>query len=273
MLESERLGGLLFPQYDAMSTADLQEFLQTATEQLQADEARWDELVYAAKLYAERMQEIKPPHCTAEESLEAFCKKHPETQVWDFTAKHSFTSRKRPSVWRKMGTIAAAIAISVTLITATAYAAGVPLWSAVVEWTKETFRFVWEDEITPGDASLILQKYGVTQDGVPHWIPEGCELTAFEFGETDVGIRYTVGYTQENDTIIFSVSPYNKNDNHLFQQSGETTVYDANGIRYYLFPNLKRMVAVWVEDGCQCDISGEFTKEELKTILDQMNQG
>lgn len=270
MLESERPGGLLFSQYDAMSTAELQEFLQTATEQLQADEARWDELVYAAKLYAERMQEIKPPHCTAEESLEEFCKKHSETQAWDFTAKHSSASRKRSSVWRKMGAIAAAIAISVTLITATAYAAGIPLWSAVVEWTKETFRFVWEEEIAPGDASLILQKYGVTQDGVPHWIPEGYVLA--EYGEPDVFEEITVSYQKDDSFIIFSTRPYHKDSKFHYQQSDDAEIYESNGIRYYIFPNLKRMVAVWMEDGCECSISGVYSKEVLKNMLNIMNK-
>lgn len=273
MLDQEKCGCSQFPQYDAMSTEELRIFLDTTAYELELDETRWGELAYVIKLYGARMRAVSPPPRTARESFADFAKNYPEA-IAAISAKPQQPSVNKHShrIWRKVASVAAAVAISFTLITATAYAAGVPLWSAVIEWTRDTFRFVWEKEITPGDASLILQKYGVSPNGVPYWIPEGYELVAFDFDETDVGIRYDVGYIQENYTVIFSVSPYNKNSNHLFQQSSETEIYDSNGIRYYLFPNLKRMVAVWMEEGCECDISGEFTKEELKAILDQMNQ-
>ena len=268
-------------EFHRMTTEELYAFLHSQADH--PDELQPDKLVCALEVYAARVKDqIPPPPRTAEEvvsaafasdsAAEAAPHTDPVLEAAQAQPIEPMPRAKRDSrIFRKVASVAAAVAISFTLLTVTAYAAGIPLWSAVIEWTQQTLRFVWEDELTPGDASLILQKYGVTEDGVPGWIPEGYALADFVTAETDVGLRHTVGYTQENNTVIFSVSPYNKNSNHQFHQSGETETYDANGIRYYIVPNLKRMVAVWMESGCECKISGEFTKETLKDILDQMN--
>lgn len=271
MLDQEKCGCSQFPQYDAMSTEELRIFLDTTAYELELDETRWGELAYVIKLYGARMRAVSPPPRTAGESFADFAKNYPEA-IAAISAKPQQPSVNKHShrIWRKVASVAAAVAIGFTLITATAYAAGVPLWSAVVEWTKETFRFVWEEEIAPGDASLILQKYGVTQDGVPHWIPEGYVLA--EYGEPDVFEEITVSYQKDDSFIIFSTRPYHKDSNFHYQQSDDAEIYESNGIRYYIFPNLKRMVAVWMEDGCECSISGVYSKEVLKNILNIMNK-
>lgn len=272
MLDQEKCGCSQFPQYDAMSTEELRIFLDTTAYELELDETRWGELAYVIKLYGARMRAVSPPPRTAGESFADFAKNYPEA-IAAISAKPQQPSVNKHShrIWRKVASVAAAVAISFTLITATAYAAGVPLWSAVIEWTRDTFRFVWEEEITPGDASLILQKYGVTEDGAPSWIPEGYELVDFTSAETEVGLRYNACYTQDDYAIIFSVRPYNKNSDRHFQQTGNTKTYEANGIRYYIFSDQQYMVAVWAEDGCECDVSGKITEDELKNILNQMN--
>ncbi len=272
MLDRNKTGNSKYAKYDAMTMAELRDFLLNEADALEADETRWDELAYVSELYSTQMQEICPSPRTMEESFTAFAGKHPEV-----VAALCYEKEKRPAQtsvhhsWRKVGAVAAVAATLFCFMMAAGFVSADTLYNAVLEWTADKLHFAWEEDIVPGDPRQIMQKYDITENGNPNWLPEGYELIGYSTSDTQFGNRYTALYQQGEHDILFSVRPYDKDANRQYQQSGPAEVFYWNGVRYYIFPSVNYKVAVWMEDGCECDISTNLAKDELKELLRTMN--
>lgn len=272
MLDRDKTDNSKYAKYDTMSMAELQDFLLNDADALEADKTRWDELVYASALYSAQMQEICPPPKAMEESFAAFAGKHPEVfSALCYEREYPSALKTTHFNWRKASIVAAVAAILFCFMTAVGFVSVDTLYSAVMEWTESELHFIWDEDIVPGDPGRILKKYGITQVENPYWMPEGYEQVGYRASVIALGHCYSAVYQQQDNSILFYVRPYDKDANRQYQQSGPAEVFYWNGVRYYIFPSASYKVVVWMEDGCECDVSANLSKDQIKELLRTMN--
>lgn len=154
------------------------------------------------------------------------------------------------------------------------------------EWTSDTFYFTPGTQPT-GEAQTgefpppkkyrslqeALDDYGVTEQLVPTWIPDGYVLeevsastspidgkvefrALYKNGEVSFAIRYTYRSTLATRT-------YERDET-------EVEIYEMGGIQHYLFENLDRSVCTWYNGNVECSISLDGTCNDLKKIIDSI---
>ena len=48
-------------------------------------------------------------------------------------------------------------------------------------------------------------------------------------------------------------------------------VYTVNEIKYYIMTNIKQTKVVWLTDNYECSITGVFSFDEAKIMIDSIN--
>ena len=187
-----------YSKYDGMSTESLAELLRLDAELPDGEGADIDEILYISEVIAKREKEEADvdaawetfqtkylPYATDGRSLYDFDDdelsntKNTTPDMSSPSGKKRISARDRRFLGR-MASVAAAIALLLGIMTATAYAMGYDLWGVIAQWTKDTFTFVPASERdganiqTSDDGFTNLQtaldEYGVTNQLVPTWI-------------------------------------------------------------------------------------------------------
>ena len=85
---------------------------------------------------------------------------------------------------------------------------------------------------------------------------------------------YRAQYADREQEIIITVREYLEDKPHYVEQSeGLVEEYEVAGVTYYLFLNNNTVRAVWIYDSYECDISGKVTIDELKKMIDSIQEG
>lgn len=193
------------------------------------------------------------------------------------------TKRRHKLLPRIIG-IAAAVAI--VIFAAGSFipsANGSNLWSAFIEWTKETFGYSTDNKVQQGTIPEQLQElYALLGDhGVPAtellptYLPEGYELLDTRCDE------------QENATV-FSCMLYNGEESIMLQyrllKNGEaTTEYQKEDVEveeyvifsnvHYIFENTGTYTAIWSDGFMECSIQNVPSHEELIKMINSIYEG
>lgn len=191
----------------------------------------------------------------------------------------------RPS----FGTAAAIAAAAVLLSgTAAAYALGYDLFGAIATWTKETFSFTQQAEMTPGpimpsedvaslsDLQSALDEHGITEKLVPAYIPEGYEQEEF-YADTGNGCTVYVSVLANGEnTVIVQICQYAADDGNRAnyeKDEADPEIYVINNIPHYIMTNMGRYHAVWADGLYEVSISGLKTKDDLIKMIDSVYAG
>lgn len=198
--------------------------------------------------------------------------------------------RRKPCAGKKHGmffraaTTAAVVVLVLFVGSLTAYAKGFDLWSAVANWTKETFGFVTTsamptetsllDEEGKDELQLALDHDGVTEVTAPTYIPEGYRFSTFTKNDLQGKKTYTIVYATRPDPaekqimISFCETPGGQ-----FEKDAENPeIYECNGTQYYIMTNMGNYLAVWRTESYECSIFGVPTREELIRMIDSMEE-
>lgn len=280
----------VFAKYNAMSTEELQQILrEDASKPEGQEETSTEALFYIMEVLAQRRR-ARNEGKTPEEALEEFQKYYEEDDVSSQTEREPVVIRKKNSAapnWIKRLVAAAAIVVLIFSGTLTAKAFGFDLWEVIVKWTQETFHFGYvsggdsTDEDPKEEADIVyaglqemLDRYNITTELVPSWIPEGYIEESIKNVDTPKQRQYVAKYKCSDKVIKIWIADYLGEYPSQIEQSESTLeVYESGGVKYYLFEDVDQIRAAWIRDSFECYISGPLTIEEMKQMIDSIEKG
>lgn len=252
------------PRFDpeAMTAEGLAALLQQETDE--------DALLMAAEEYARRLEQQGVEIPPAEEAWAEFRTHYmPAEMLLAESADKNIKRRSVRRIWRKIASAAVAAAIGFTLITATAYAVGFPIFDWIPEWRGDRFIIQWDEPETQPNPKKVLEKYNITRTSTPSWVPEYYQLLRYIDGPVGGASVYYWGIAPG---LKFSVIPYYKGMEVEHEDKGSAEAYRANGITYYIFTGFKSTEVIWMEEGCECSIFWGQSITQTKKLLQKMQE-
>lgn len=190
--------------------------------------------------------------------------------------------------WRTSLVAAIAIACMFTIMV-TAQAAGVDIFGAMAQWTKEVFSFgaippnseVTENlggEMEGQETSIpdregrffslqeALDAYEVTMVHEPSWLPEGYTLGELEVMHLDDPFlqAFAASYLSDNDRIDIDIMSYEGTPSMQVEKTDASVeIIEENGITFYLIENTSSFIVAWYDGQYEYYISGNLSKDIL----------
>ena len=275
-----------FSKYDAMDTPELEAILRLDSEAPQEQESDTELILYVMEVLASR-KNASSTGKTALEAWESFQKNYlpDEEDRLDHTSQTE-KPVKTASPWlRRLTAAAAVIALLVGGFSITASAFGwKDIWNAVAKWAKETFSFV-----SSGDAELTEpeeqfgQEYTSLQEAfaatdldcscLPTWIPDRYKLTDITIDENPMQRVYIAIYDNNGKYLKINIRSHLDFDPEKAEiNEGLIEIYEAFGVKCYIFTNKQQLRGAWIKDSYECHISGELTLDEMKAIIDSIGK-
>lgn len=285
MSEKQNRGIGDLSKYDAMTTEELEEILRLDAQAPEEQESDTETILYIMEVLTERKRNNVHTGKTALEAYESFKKNYmPEVDHTEIAQKGKRKTRTKSLRWLRALTATAAVLVILILGSVTAKAFGVDIWEAVVKWTQETFHFVGDSthlddpnksaDLNHTSLQEVLISAGIQESLVPSWVLEGYQLVDVRVEQTPLQDRYNAIYKNENQVLKITVRHYLNADPLYIEQSDDLVeIYEVSGTKYYIFSNHDQTQAAWIKDSFECRILGELTIEELKLMIDSIEEG
>jgi hypothetical protein len=200
------------------------------------------------------------------------------------------TSRFRPREFLRRTAAAAMFAVILLIANAAvASAFHMNILRTVISFTDELLtRTIAPSEYTPdvpyipsgaavpGKSILqtALDEMGVTQAQAPEWLPEGFEFNLLESSDTRTGETVSALYKNGEKMIALTFTLYSQIPEGLAvshqKSEGEPLEYGHGGNIHYIFKNLDKTAATWLDGTCDCYIQGDISVDEMKLIINSM---
>ena len=288
--------------YDNFNTASRSQLEQLSTEQLDEimeaslePDSRVDEDTVLRILEVLQEREGKAPTPSLDAAFENILQEHLPSKEQRAEAKHETDiengqsikpKTKQRTLLPRILSIAAAAAIVIfaagSLIPT---ASGSNLWSAFIEWTKETFGYSTKNSVLQNEVPEQLQElfdmmedYGVpTAKLLPSYITKGYETTTtlcderenatiffcmLENGENSIILQYRLLKTGEATT------EYQKNDSEIEKYTSKV----SKDI-FFIVANLNLYTATWSDGNMECSIQNVPSHDELIKMIDSIYEG
>lgn len=300
-----------YSKYDEMSTEYLEELLRLDAELPDGEGADINEILYISEVIAKRDNEHPTgryseadvdaawetfqtkylPYATDGRSLYDFDDdEHDDTEVTDISLRHSkkHTSPRSKHILKRVVSIAAVIALLLGITTATAHALGYDLWEVVAQWTKDAFMFVSTSKVNDvenansnsalnekeyADLQAALDAYGITEQLVPKWLPDGFEVENVYVDEYSgpMAVIFQSNYKCGERTIIIQLNLY-RDTNDISYTDWEKDNIDIRTLEienctFYMTKNAERECAIWLNGPFECSIIGDISSEELTKVI------
>lgn len=256
---------------------------------LEATEESFDQDALNSLLRALQEADSPPEHTvpSTEESLARFRERY--TPVFDSVEaaaaeKRSQASKRKHFKYSKAFPIAAALILLLGSMTAQAF--GLNVFSALARWTSQVFRldqndhsaaFIRFNPLEEGESATYdtledaLTAFGIDAPIVPKEIPERFTLKEVVAKNRTSGILIYANYTSESLTLKIRYKETYSNDFASFEkENGNVETYFSGGLSHYLMSDLDRQKAIWQNGDLECQIFGDISTEELKTIINSI---
>jgi hypothetical protein len=119
-----------------------------------------------------------------------------------------------------------------------------------------------------------LTAFGITRPYAPKYLPAGFEFDTAQAMERPDYVKIAAQYLNGEKGVTITVTSYSTVPNgHLSsieKSSGTPDIYSSFGIEFYIFANIDNIVATWVDGMTDCNIQGNVSTEEMKSIIDSM---
>ena len=285
MSENQNRGVRDFSMYDSMSTEELEEILRLDCEADEGQESDTELLFYVMGVLAERKKNSNTQEITAQQAWESFQSNYlPECE--EASAQVPKKPIKLTGSWlRRMVAAAAVIAILVCVPVVASAFGWEDIWNAVATWAKETFSFVTgdrtdstqpakEDILKYASLQQALEETNKETDFIPTWVPDGYVLRDITVGESPEKISYDAFYSNGETNLQICVQVFFASDPEKVEVGDEPIeIYEASGVKYYIFTNMDQTQIVWYIDSYECRISCELTMKEIKRMIDSVGKG
>lgn len=277
MSENQNRGNIDLAQYDSMATEELEEILRLDAEMPDGQESDTNKILYIMEVLAERKRNNSHTENAALEAYESFKQNYmPETDNTIIPMK----AKGRASRWVRRLTAAAAVLAILLVGSVTARAFGFNIWKAVVQWTQETFRFGdWGSSNADNSQQYDSLQKALEEGNTPAWlvptqIPNGFILTNISVEQTPARKIYRAIYENGEDILRITIQDYLDGKPYYAEQSdGLIEEYQLSGITYYLFDNNKQVRSVWIVDSYECSVFGDISLDELKEMINSIEEG
>ena len=191
-------------------------------------------------------------------------------------------TKKRRNLSKILGTAAILVVILFAAGSLIPTAEGTNFWTAVLDWTKETFGFAangkeWdEDEIPEQLAELNDQmlQYGlVFPDILPHYIPEEYEMVTTVADDREDVVVFLCQLQKGDDTIVLQYRVWKENGFTAEVQKdldNPEEYMNGSGQLFYIAQNEELFNAKWIKGSVECSILNVSSRDELIRILDSI---
>ena len=224
------------------------------------------------------------------EGLERFHRRYAsvidETNAGDSVEAVPAVSSKRHSIRPFARALPFAAVLILLFSTMTAQAFGVDVFSAIARWTAEIFRLdggsipyasvtirplAEGEEATYESLEEAMEAFGIDAPIVPKEIPERFELVEVWAVQKKPGVLIYADYKSEDKIFQVRYSEANAQEfNTLEKENGVVDSYYVNGIEHRLAFDLGRQKAVWQNGDFECQLLGDISRHEMKTIINSI---
>lgn len=185
-------------------------------------------------------------------------------------------AKKRfPALWKTARIAAATVAVLFALMVG-AQASGLNVFGALAQWTSETFHFGGKIHSDQYEMFIdSLKAYGISEDLVPTWFPQGFTASEPTFENSDDFISASI-YFDNGDESNFWVcikryTSQNDIEETMFEK--DTTpveVYTSHGKTFYIMSNTGPITATWINGMFVETIRGNLSTDDFKRIIDSI---
>ena len=225
-----------------------------------------------------------------EEGLERFRRRYAsvidETNAGNPAGACSVVSKKRSSIKQFARALPFVAALILLFGTVTAQAFGVDVFSAFARWTSEIFRLDGGstpyatvtvrpleigEEATYESLEEAVEVFGIDAPLVPKEIPERFELVEVRAVQRELGILIYAEYKSEDGVFQVRYSEATAQEfSALEKENGVIDFYSMTGIKHRLISDLGRQKAAWQNGDFECQLLGDISQREMKTIIDSI---
>lgn len=270
---------------DAMSTQELMELIRQDAE-LPANSSSDEELIFYILEVLAKREEMRDVvlHKNPEEAHEKFQKLYLNTTEQgipiDNTPRAKRIKEKQvvrfPRWLRSVSVIAASLALVLIAGSITIKAMGIDPWERFATWTKELFFYSSSQTELPvlpepdvADWEKMLEKHVVSVPAVPHWLPDGYELTDVYEQVSPFAASLTAEFTNQKDVLILNLRIYTNAAGTAFDEKDETDVeiYEVGGNIYHIYLNEGNTTASCELNDTDISIYGPISVDEMKQII------
>lgn len=289
MSESKRNNHKKYSIYDSMSTEMLEEILRADSQLPKGEDSDMDTILYIMEVIANR-EKAQPtgkytnvhtawtsfnenylPYIENDKSLYDDEDIKDKTDIKQIPLYKSPPSRKS-RLQLRTACIVAIITVMLFVGTVTASALGFDLWGTVAKWTEDIFGFsVNSNKQAPDYLQETLDKYNINAEVTPKWLPEGYSFKSVNVIESPLRTTINSVYSCENGEIsVTIISLLNSPSSTYEKDGGDVIMYPVDGIEHYIMTNLERTKVVWMTGNYECSITGNFSVEEAKKMIDSI---
>lgn len=183
------------------------------------------------------------------------------------------TLKKLPKPLRRI-VVAAAIVIVLFTGSDTVHAFGIELFANIAQWGDGVFWFI-KAPVTAELRDEMRQYFEIEEiDKVlPKWLPDGYEFYNVKSEETPTQIEVRAAYSKNKNTkalVICYIFPDEDTKSFYEMDSVDTTYYTVNEIKHCIVPNIGYTTISWHNNNLECSITGDFSIEDAKKIVDSI---
>lgn len=283
-----------YSRFDALSTEALREILYQDSLLPDDEESDVDAILYIMEVIAKR-EALEPTekHLSTEEAWQLFNEHYrsddcdgtslyedpeeaePRAEVIPCSATENTRMRRSLRGILRVACIAAVLIVILLAGSITAYAMGFDVWGAMAQWTQDVFGLAapGEDSIYPedNDPRKTLKEYGVTENILPNWIPDGYQYEGTDISDAPSCKALFISFSNGETEICMTVALLTDTSMRTYEKDAQNvTTYTANGVEYYIIQNLKMVDIVWTAETCECSIIGNITIEDAQNMIDSI---
>ena len=249
------------------------------------DEAGADRLEACLDELEEEYGEVAPDFDPAR-SLDDFRTRYrsgetppPAPRKPDAPAGQSAAKPRRP---RRSVRIAIIAAILICVCVAAVQASGTNLLGMIATWTSEQFHMEREEGAEPSPSGTtvptqyeslqeVLDRHGISTPIAPTLLPSGTELDSIDVRETNDSFTILAVYSVPEGILSITIRQTSALPlSEVEKDADDIEIYTIGGIEHYLMEDLGRQKAVWYNDAWECRITGDISRDDLKSMIDSI---
>ena len=284
MNKVDKSGQPNYHRFDLLSNEELEILLQAFFAAPDAEQMDYDAIIYISELLAEREGANEETSQEDVEIAKAEFFKHyyplkDEKTLYDFDDDEQKNKNIKEKVglvpfhkrlWRGFASAAAVLVLFMFVGTVTAYALGYNPVQFIGRWNDEQF---WLERvpITQELADKVAE-YNNEIACVPKWLPSGYKFNDLEIFDknlyTAIQANFYKDMNNNTEEIYIDYRIYlNPDQMALYEKDSE---YIYGGITHYIMSNLDNMVIVWYNGNIEGSITGSFSLEDAKKIINSI---
>lgn len=208
--------------------------------------------------------------------------------VWEDFQKNRKKAPARRAPHRWIRTVAAVLAVALTLILIAPPAMGAEnIFTLLGKWTADIFAFFNPYEDTeqqeyvfrtdhPGLQQIYdaVVEMGVTEPVVPMWVPDGYELVLLDTIQLPTDTKLYAQMTKNGEALSISISKaYGIPITQYAKDEEDAFIREISGIKHYVIQNEGKYVVAWVTDGTECSVIADCDRDTIMKIVDSVYTG